>query len=119
MKLARTQGSRGRFNVVAMTAQLQAAMMSLRGDEKSDEELCNEHPRSEQWLFVISGKGTATVIPKGGRRRTIALRPGSLLIIQRGEKHQIKNAGHRPLRTINFYSPPAYQKNGTLRPSQR
>lgn len=34
------------------------------------------------------------------------------MLIQRGDKHQIKNTGRALLRTLNFYVPPAYDKNG-------
>jgi hypothetical protein len=37
----------------------------------------------------------------------------ALLLIEKGEPHQIINTG-APLVTINFYSPPAYRKNGEL-----
>jgi mannose-6-phosphate isomerase-like protein (cupin superfamily) len=67
----------------------------------------NEHPKSEQWLFVIGGTGRAVI---DGRR--IGIRKNSLLLIAKGEKHQIVNAGRRPLITINFYLPPAYSPNG-------
>jgi oxalate decarboxylase/phosphoglucose isomerase-like protein (cupin superfamily) len=119
MQLIQTDRYSKRFNVVANTPQVQAAMMTLRGGSASDEELSNEHANSEQWLFVISGTGTATVIPERGKRRTLKLRPGSLLIIERGDLHQIKHAGRGSLRTINFYAPPAYKSDATLRPATK
>ena len=67
----------------------------------------NEHPASEQWLFVISGAGRARV--KG---RRVGLRENSLLLIEKGEIHQITNSGRRPLVTLNFYAPPAYTPDG-------
>ena len=69
----------------------------------SSDEPENEHPKSEQWLFVVSGSGDATV----GRRR-IKLSEGLLLLIEKGERHQILATGRAPLRTINLYGPPAY-----------
>lgn len=70
----------------------------------------NRHRGADQWLLVISGSGTATV---NGRRH--ALRRHSLLLIEHGEEHQIRNTGRRYLKTINFYSPPAYTKAGDPR----
>ena len=67
----------------------------------------NEHPRSEQWLFVVSGSGRALV-----NKRRFAIRENSLLLIEKKEIHQITNTGRRPLVTLNFYAPPAYTKNG-------
>jgi mannose-6-phosphate isomerase-like protein (cupin superfamily) len=44
--------------------------------------------------------------------RTVKLAAGSLLIIGKGELHQIRNTGNRPMKTINFYAPPAYDDDG-------
>jgi mannose-6-phosphate isomerase-like protein (cupin superfamily) len=44
--------------------------------------------------------------------RRVKLETGSLLIIEKGEIHQIFNSGKRSLRTINFYTPPAYDDKG-------
>jgi mannose-6-phosphate isomerase-like protein (cupin superfamily) len=119
MQLIQTHHRSKEFDVIAQTNRMQAAMMTLRGGNASDDEPSNEHANSEQWLFVIAGTGTATVVPEGGRRRTVKLCPGSLLIIEKGDLHQIKHAGRGALRTINFYSPPAYKADATLRPSAK
>jgi len=70
----------------------------------------NEHPHSEQWLFVIAGSGRALV-----NKRRIALRKNSLLIVEKTEVHQITNTGRRPLVTLNIYVPPAYRADGELK----
>ena len=70
----------------------------------------NRHHGADQWLFVISGTGLAIV--EGSRR---ALRKGSLLLVERGERHEIRNTGRTLLKTINFYSPTAYMQSGTLK----
>ncbi len=106
MKHIRTTGKRSLFNVLAATRSAQAAMMTLRPGQDTGEPQ-NEHAQSEQWLFVISGTGRAKV-----GRRTMTLSEGSLLLIENGEVHQVKNTGRRQLVTINFYAPPAYSKNG-------
>lgn len=72
----------------------------------------NRHRGADQWLFVASGRGMAIV--EGARR---ALRPGSLLLIERGERHEIRATGRAPLKTVNFYSPPAYTAEGEERPA--
>jgi len=66
----------------------------------------NRHRGVDQWLFVIAGKGSAMI---SGRR--YALKRNSLLLIEHGEQHQIKNTGTTYLKTINFYSPPGYTKS--------
>jgi mannose-6-phosphate isomerase-like protein (cupin superfamily) len=112
MKHIKTGKKRGKFNLLASTRELQAAMMTLRPGGTSDEEPNNEHRGSEQWLFVISGSGEAKIGKRRGQLRRIQLEPGSLLIIEKGELHQIVNSGKRSLRTINFYAPPAYDEEG-------
>ena len=67
----------------------------------------NRHRGADQWLFVVSGTGVARV---GGRRQR--LRAGTLLLIEKGEVHEIENAGRSPLKTLNVYVPPAYDENG-------
>ena len=53
----------------------------------------------------------------GGRRH--ALRAGSLLLIEKKEKHEVRNTGRSLLRTLNFYSPPAYRPDGKPLPRGR
>lgn len=102
MRHVKTAGTRAFFRVVAGTRRSQAATMVLEpGQSTGDDD--NEHPRSDQWLYVVSGTGRAAV-----QRRTVALRAGSLLLIEAGERHEIRNTGRRPLVTINVYAPPAY-----------
>jgi len=110
MKLIYTVRRRKQFDVLNSSRSTQAAMMTLQPGGASSDKPENEHPKSEQWLFVISGTGRAHV---GGRR--VALKPNSLLLIEKGEPHQIVNTGRSPMVTINFYSPPAYRNNGELR----
>ena len=74
----------------------------------------NRHRGADQWLFVLSGKGSALV-----GRRTHALRTNSLLLIEKGITHEIRNTGRTPLRTLNVYVPPAYTKSGDELPRGR
>ncbi len=72
----------------------------------------NRHRGADQWLFAVAGKGTAIV---EGKR--VELREGTLLFIRRGESHEIRNSGDSPLRTLNFYVPPAYRDDGEALPA--
>ena len=72
----------------------------------------NRHRGADQWLLVVSGKGIAIV---NGQKH--ALQKWSLLLIARGETHEIRNTGTTPLRTLNAYSPPAYKSNGDPLPA--
>jgi len=97
------------FRVALENTRAQAAEMVLApGAGEGDSG--NRHRGADQWLDVVSGTGTARV---NGRR--IARRPGSLLLIERRDRHQIRNTGRAPLRTLNVYVPPAYTKSGEER----
>lgn len=68
----------------------------------------NRHRGADQWLFVVSGRGSALI---NGKRH--GLRAGSLVLIEHGDEHEIRNTdGKEPLRTLNLYVPPAYTKDG-------
>jgi mannose-6-phosphate isomerase-like protein (cupin superfamily) len=112
MKHIKTGAKRGKFDVLHRTRNLQSAMMTLRPGGVSDDEPSNEHPRSEQWLYVISGTGEAVIGKRRGRMRRVKIAENSLLVIEKGELHQIQNTGRKHLRTINFYAPPAYDEDG-------
>ena len=74
----------------------------------------NRHRGADQWLFVLSGKGSATV-----GRRIHQLRANSVLLIKKGTTHEIRNTGRTPLKTLNVYVPPAYTKTGEELPRGR
>ncbi len=89
------------FRVAFAVRKAQAAEMVLApGDSEGDAD--NRHRGADQWLYVVSGSGLAIV---EGKR--IALKAGRLLVIERGERHEVRNTGHGLLKTLNFYCPPA------------
>jgi mannose-6-phosphate isomerase-like protein (cupin superfamily) len=53
--------------------------------------------------LVLSGAGHATVEEETGE-----LTPGTLLLIEAGETHEVASHGDAPLKTLNLYAPPAY-----------
>jgi mannose-6-phosphate isomerase-like protein (cupin superfamily) len=90
------------FEILAGTERSQAASMVLApGTSTGGPD--NRHPESDQWLYVISGDGSAVV--EGTERE---LGAGSLLLIEAGEAHEIKSAGDSPLQTLSFYAPAVY-----------
>ena len=99
------------FEIIAGNARSQAAVMVLPPGE-SEGGKGNRHEGSDQWLYVASGEGTATIKGKAHK-----LNPGSLLLIEHGETHEIKNTGEEPLETLNFYVPPAYTEDEERLPS--
>src|SRR5437868_15110941 len=96
------------FRVALANRHAQAAEMTLAaGDSEGGPD--NRHGGSDQWLYVTAGAGAAVI-----NKKRYALRAGTLLLIERGDKHEIRNTGQEPLRTLNFYVPPAYTKEGDV-----
>ena len=93
---------------------VQAAEMTIEpGDKEGGPD--NRHHGADQWLYVVAGSGVATV-----EGQATPLKAGALLVIERGERHEIRATGQRPLKTINIYSPPAYDADGnTLPPGKK
>jgi mannose-6-phosphate isomerase-like protein (cupin superfamily) len=101
------------FRLALRNTHAQAATMVLKpGDKEGGSE--NDHRESDQWLFVVEGEGVAIV-----NRRKYPLRVGVLMVIERGDLHEIRATGSTPLRTLNLYVPPAYQDDETPLPAGR
>lgn len=94
------------YRVAAEVRRAQAAEMVLAPGE-SEGGKDNHHRGADQWHYVVAGNGAATV-----EGRKIALRAGVLLVIERRERHEIRNTGRTLLKTLNFYYPPAFTKGG-------
>jgi len=98
---------RREFAVVLGNRRSQAAEMVL-APGASEGGSGNRHRGADQWLFVVSGTGRATI-----NRRKHRLKAGTLLLIERGEEHEIENTSRSErLATLNFYVPPAYTPKG-------
>jgi mannose-6-phosphate isomerase-like protein (cupin superfamily) len=98
------------FHVMFGDKHSQAAQMTLHaGETEGGPDNC--HKGADQWLYVESGRGAAVI--NGDR---IELRAGTLLLIHRGEMHEIRNSGQEPLRTVSIYVPPAYTHDGNELP---
>ena len=94
------------FRVAIGNRRSQGAEMTLPpGDSEGGEG--NRHRGADQWLYVVSGNGSATV---AGQR--VPLKQGTLLLIERGQTHEIRNTGRTPLKTVSVYVPPAYTGEG-------
>jgi mannose-6-phosphate isomerase-like protein (cupin superfamily) len=105
MKQAHLRFGKG-FHVVVGNARSQAAQMVMTpGETEGGPD--NRHGGADQWLFVISGSGVAIV-----NRKRLPLRAGSLVLIERGDTHEIRNIGRTKLKTLNIYVPPAYTADG-------
>jgi len=101
----------GGFRVLIGDEHSQAASMVIpSGDKEGGPD--NAHAGADQWLYVQEGVGEAIV---NGQKYPLA--PGSLLLIQRGDKHEIRSTGDSALKTLNVYVPPAYTKDGEELPA--
>ena len=103
---AATLGFGRDFKVAFTVGQAQAAEMTI-APGRHEGGLGNRHRGADQWLFVVYGSGEATI-----GEREVPLRAGTLLVIEHGERHEIRNTGDQPLQTLNFYTPPAYDAEG-------
>ena len=94
------------FRVAFSVRRTQAAEMVLAPGE-SEGGADNRHRGADQWLYVVAGTGVAVV---EGQR--VPLKAGTLLVIERRERHEVRNTGRGLLKTLNFYYPPAFDKDG-------
>jgi mannose-6-phosphate isomerase-like protein (cupin superfamily) len=101
------------FRVIRGNARAQAAQMVI-APGKSEGDPGNRHRGADQWLYVVAGRGEAHV-----KNRRYKLSPRTLIFIAKGERHEIRNTGRKPLRTLNFYAPPAYSLSGDPLPRGR
>ena len=90
------------FKILTRTSRSQVATMVL-GPGTSTGGPDNQHTNSDQWLYVLSGEGKATVNNKDHE-----LKPGDLLLLEAGDTHEIACTGDSPLETFNIYAPTAY-----------
>jgi mannose-6-phosphate isomerase-like protein (cupin superfamily) len=100
VKLIDTTSHKGFFKPLLDSASVQAAIMALKPGQSSSDEPVNEHPKAEQWLYVVSGNGRAKTA-----RRSLKLKAGSLLLIEKDEPHQIMG-GRGWSRSISTPRPP-------------
>lgn len=90
------------FSVLQTGETAQTAVMSIGpGDESGPKE--NEHPQSEQVLYVIEGELYAEV-----GERSFLMRAGDSTIVRRDAPHRFSNRTNKPALTFNVYAPPAY-----------
>jgi mannose-6-phosphate isomerase-like protein (cupin superfamily) len=110
MKRASVSFANG-FHVLTGDTHSQAATMVIApgGCEGGPD---NAHRGADQWLYIESGTGEARV-----NGHVYPLEAGELMLIQRGDRHEIRNTGSTPLKTLNVYVPPAYTSDGDERPA--
>jgi mannose-6-phosphate isomerase-like protein (cupin superfamily) len=99
------------FRVSVGNANSQSAVMVLApgGSEGGPD---NRHKGADQWLVVTEGSGVAIV---NGRK--LPLKTGTIVLIEAGDRHEIRNTGRGLLKTVNVYLPPAYDSKGEELPA--
>jgi mannose-6-phosphate isomerase-like protein (cupin superfamily) len=99
------------FRVGIGNARSQAAAMVLAkgGCEGGPD---NRHRGADQWLFIVSGTGRAII-----NGHEVPLRAGSIVLIEHGDRHEIRNTGRSQLKTVSIYVPPAYSPKGDELPA--
>ena len=102
MSATNIHASRSWFNVLETAERCQTAVMTLEPGQESGPKQ-NEHPQSEQVLYLVEGELEAEI---GERRMT--LRAGDSVIVGIETPHRFSNRSNRPAVTFNVYAPPAY-----------
>jgi mannose-6-phosphate isomerase-like protein (cupin superfamily) len=102
MSVTNVRDSQSWFSVLQTGEQAQTAVMSIGPGEASGEKE-NEHPQSEQVLYVIEGELVAEI-----GERSFVMRAGDSTIVHRNVPHRFTNRTSRSALTFNVYSPPAY-----------
>ncbi|MFB6182074.1 MAG: cupin domain-containing protein [Candidatus Magasanikbacteria bacterium] len=90
------------FQVLEQTERSQVAEMVLSPGQSTGGPN-NQHPDSDQWLYVMEGEGEAVIDGEA-----VKFSKEDLLLIEAGENHEIRNTGEVDLETFNIYAPKAY-----------
>ena len=98
MKHLKTDTKGAFFTVLHTTRSAQCAMMVLRPGQTTGES--NEHPRSEQWLYVVAGTA------RHRQQSSSQAREGSLLLIEKGA---LSNRQYRSSTTVTPGYAPGYR----------
>jgi mannose-6-phosphate isomerase-like protein (cupin superfamily) len=101
------------FRLSVGNGRSQAAVMVLAKGAKEGGP-GNRHQGADQWLIVTEGTGVAVV---NGRKTR--LKPGKVVLIEAGDRHEIRNCGRSLLKTVSVYAPPAYRDEDTELPAGR
>ncbi len=99
--------SKSWFSLLQTGETSQTAVMAIGPGEQSGPKQ-NEHPGSEQVLYVIEGELFAEI-----GDRSFVMRAGDSTIVRRDVPHRFTNRTHQPALTFNVYAPPAYSGNSS------
>ncbi len=102
MKISNINDARHWFEVLQTSTHSQTAVMVLKADGQSSENL-NTHQKSDQVLFVVEGEIHGEI---GGKK--VVLKKGDSCIVPAGTPHRFENKSKNQAVTFNVYSPPEY-----------
>lgn len=88
------------FRVSVGNGKSQGAVMVL-GPGNTEGGPDNRHNGADQWLCVMEGTGAAVI---NGHK--LPLKPGTLVLIEAGDTHSVRNTGRGLLKTVSIYLPP-------------
>jgi mannose-6-phosphate isomerase-like protein (cupin superfamily) len=98
-----------RLSVSNSRSQAAVLVLAVGGREGGPD---NNHRGADQWLFIVEGKGTAII---NGHKTS--LKPGKMVLIEAGDRHEIRNTGRSLLKTVSIYAPPAFRDEETELPA--
>lgn len=102
MEIVDVDASRETFEILCGTERSQGGLIVLPPGERTGGPH-NQHPDSDQWLYVRSGTGHAIVDGE-----SVALEPGHLVVIGAGETHELVADPDTAIEFVTIYAPPAY-----------
>lgn len=102
MDVMHTRTARKFFKVLQTSTKTQVAMMTFKPGESSGPK-GNDHPKSEQVVYVVEGELVAEI-----RGETRTLKADDCVTVPLRASHRFVNRGNRPVVTFNIYAPPAY-----------
>jgi mannose-6-phosphate isomerase-like protein (cupin superfamily) len=88
------------MHVIHTGAHEQLAVMTLPPDDETGDEV---HEAMDQVIVFVEGVGEARV-----GEYSLDVRPGDLVFVEAGTRHNVVNRATLPLRLITVFAPPAY-----------
>ena len=102
MSVTNIRDAKSWFSVLQNGERCQTAVMTIGpGDSSGPKE--NEHPGSEQVVYIVEGELEAEVDD-----RRFTMRAGDSVIVKTQQPHRFSNQSSKPAVTFNVYVPPAY-----------
>jgi mannose-6-phosphate isomerase-like protein (cupin superfamily) len=95
------------MHVIHTGPHAQIAVMTLPPDDETGDEV---HPDTDQLIVFVEGVAEARI-----GEYSLDVRPGDLVFVEAGTRHNIVNRATLPLRLITVFAPPAHPAGTILR----